>query len=172
MWRFLASSISKKKIEGEVELYRFIRIRVRTTNGRVNVSAIMIEDPSEVTDTVGMLEKPQSLGREWNMLEQNGGMIFTNVTSQIYVIALPQDYGAKVLFDYHIIKVKDPKDLNAFTQQAKPTTVEEEDPYFNGYTRKLTSYGLTIIFGLVFFFGLYSIYRTFFSQDARLLADV
>jgi hypothetical protein len=30
MWRFLSASISKKKIEGEKELHRVMKIRVRT----------------------------------------------------------------------------------------------------------------------------------------------
>lgn len=51
------------------------------------------------------------------MIETKGGMVYTNVTSQLYVIALPQDYGAKVQFDYHIISVTDPKDLSLLTSQ-------------------------------------------------------
>jgi hypothetical protein len=81
MWRFLAASISTNKIEGEKEYFRFMRLRVKTFLGRVNVSAILVEDPSKIADTVSMLERPQALGSEWNMLERNGGLIFTNVTS-------------------------------------------------------------------------------------------
>ena len=81
MWRFLAASISTNKIEGEKEYFRFMRLRVKTSGGKVNVSAILVEDPSKIADIVSMLERPQALGSEWNMLERNGGLIFTNVTS-------------------------------------------------------------------------------------------
>jgi len=89
MYRFLSSSIATKKIDGEKEFYRFMKIRVRTSNGRVNVSAILVENPNKISDSVSILETPQNFGREWNMLERNGGLIYTNVTSQIYVIVLP-----------------------------------------------------------------------------------
>lgn len=58
MWRFLAASISTIKIEGEKEYFRFMRLRVKTSLGRVNVSAILVEDPSKIADTVSMLERP------------------------------------------------------------------------------------------------------------------
>jgi hypothetical protein len=96
MYRFLAGSIALRKIEGEKELFRIMKIRVRTSNGRVNVSAILVENPNQISDSVSILETPKNFGREWNMLERNGGLIFTNVTSQIYVIVLPQDYGSRV----------------------------------------------------------------------------
>jgi len=109
------------------------------------------------------------------MLERNGGLIFTNVTSQLYVMAVPLDYGARVSFDYHIVTVTDPKELNLTsvdTETSSSSLAELEDPYFNGYTRKVTSYALTLIFGLVFLYGLLSIYRAFFSEEAKVLLDV
>ena len=84
-------------------------------------------------------------------------------------MAVPLDYGARVSVDYHIVAVADPKELSlnsgdSGTSSSSP--VELEDPYFNGYTRKVTSYALTLIFGLVFLYGLLSIYRAFFSEES------
>ena len=55
---------------------------------------------------------------------------------------------------------------------ASDTPQTEEDPYFNGYTRKVTSYALALIFGLVFLYGLFAIYKAFFSEESKVLADV
>jgi hypothetical protein len=58
MWRFLAASISTNKIDAEKEYFRFMRLRVKTSLGRVIVSAILVEDPSKIADTFSMLESP------------------------------------------------------------------------------------------------------------------
>ncbi len=50
-----------------------MKIRARTSNGRVNVSAILVEDPKKITDSVDMLESGERFGKEWNMLEKNSG---------------------------------------------------------------------------------------------------
>jgi hypothetical protein len=91
------------------------------------------------------------------------------------VVAVPHDYGARVSFDYHIVTVTDPKelDLNSVDSETSSSSPAElEDPYFNGYTRKVTSYALTLIFGLVFLYGLLSIYRAFFSEESKVLLEV
>jgi hypothetical protein len=79
MWRFVAGSIAKTKIEVDKESYRVMKIRARLIKGDVNVSAILIEKPDKISDNVAMLEKPKELGKEWNMLENS--LVWTNVTS-------------------------------------------------------------------------------------------
>ena len=90
-------------------------------------------------------------------------------------MAVPLDYGARVSFDYHIVTVTDPKELNLSsvdTETSSSSPTELEDPSFNGYTRKVTSYALTLIFAMVFLYGLLSIYRAFFSDESKVLGDV
>jgi hypothetical protein len=42
MWRFVAGSIAKTKIEGDKESFRVMKIRARLIKGDVIVSAILI----------------------------------------------------------------------------------------------------------------------------------
>lgn len=64
-----------------------------------------------------------------------------------------------------VANISELKPKDTFTLSKSDQSVSDEDPYFNTYTRKIVSYILAAIFSTVFFFGILSIYRRFFTQD-------
>lgn len=111
------------------------------------------------------------------MATRNKGLTIVNVTNQVYVVAVPEDYGGYVWYEYFVDYVEDAS--NVFSQanidtsaSSEAVAIEEEDPYFNNYTRKIVSYGLCSMFGLFFCFGIYRIWKTFFSAESKLLRAI
>lgn len=111
------------------------------------------------------------------MATRNGGLTIVNSTNQVYVVAVPEDYGGYVWYEYFVDYVEDPS--NVFTQANIETTStdtstssEDEDPYFNNYTRKVVSYGLCTCFGLVFTYGIFRIWKVFFSAESKILRAI
>ena len=55
-YRLVANSIVKEVIEDQVFMYRFIKIKVSTSGGKVKVRGFLVEDPSKVIDNYEMFE--------------------------------------------------------------------------------------------------------------------
>jgi hypothetical protein len=47
-------------------------------------------------------------------------------------------------------------------------TSTTDEGFFNNYTRKLLSYTLAGIFGVIFLIGMFQMYRIFFSKEAKM----
>ncbi|TNV71323.1 hypothetical protein FGO68_gene2500 [Halteria grandinella] len=180
MWRFVAASITQKgSAEEQKNLYRVIKIRIAGRD-KVKLNALVIENPTKVQDNLALFEASNSkgIGSEWNMATRNGGLTIVNSTNQVYVVAVPEDYGGYVWYEYFVDYVEDPS--NVFTQanietastDTSATSDEDEDPYFNNYTRKVVSYGLCTSFGLVFAYGIFRIWKIFFSAESKIIREI
>ena len=55
-FRMVANSIVKEVIENEVKMYRFIKLKVSVSGGRVKVQGYQIDDTSKVADNFGIFE--------------------------------------------------------------------------------------------------------------------
>jgi hypothetical protein len=42
------------------------------------------------------------------MALRNGGLTIVNITNQVYVVAVPEDYGGYINFEYFVDYVEDP----------------------------------------------------------------
>eukprot|EP00347_Sterkiella_histriomuscorum_P006494 403352553 len=169
LWRFIAVSQLEKDT-------RQIRIRV-TDQKRIKIYASILQK----TNSAKIVN---DLGKEWNVitevnqgvlagnLGQESGLIVANITNYVYIVAVPEITGSFVNFEYILSdeltypSLNDTNSTSSSTSSSSSGTSDEGA--FNNYTRKLLSYLLSSIFGLVFIIGLFQIYRQFFSKEAKI----
>ena len=124
LWRFIAQSINPMDAQ-DSKSYRAIKLRL-FAKGDVRVKCILVENPKKIQDSMSMFENADLLGREWDFFEKStGATLLFNVTSQLYLLALPQEYGAVLSFEYFVTTIKDPSLLLNSTIASNP---EEASP--------------------------------------------
>ncbi len=88
------------------------------------------------------------------------------------MLAIPQDYGSHVTFDFYLSEelVTNPNSTSGSSSSDTSSTSSSStnSGVFNSFSRKLLSYALSSLFGLVFIAGVINIYRVFFSNEAKM----
>lgn len=78
----------------------------------------------------------------------------TNLTNYVYIVVIPESAGSYVKFEYYLSdELVYPSDSNS-TSSLSSSGTKVDTGTFNNFSRKLLSYTLSSVFGLVFVLGI------------------